>query len=75
MSKLQKLELTWIGKDDRHENLEPRILIESPEYSYGDMGDTEDPEYDPRSVVKVPTAAVATYQAKSGWKNHNIVGY
>ena len=36
MSKLQKLELTWIGKDDRHENLEPRILIESPEYSYGD---------------------------------------
>lgn len=31
----QKLELTWIGKG--HEpKLEPRILIEQPEYSYGD---------------------------------------
>lgn len=32
---LQKLELTWIGKGDEHK-LEPRILIEQPEYSYGD---------------------------------------
>lgn len=31
----QKLELTWIGKDERP-NLEPRILIEDPEKSYGD---------------------------------------
>ena len=30
-----KLELTWIGKDKRL-NLEPRILIEDPERSYGD---------------------------------------
>jgi adenine-specific DNA-methyltransferase len=29
----QKLELTWIGKDDRP-RLEPRILIEEPERSY-----------------------------------------
>ena len=34
-----KLELTWVGKYDEKPALEPRILIESPEYSYGD-GDT-----------------------------------
>lgn len=28
-----KLELTWIGKDDRPK-LEPRILLEDPEKSY-----------------------------------------
>ena len=33
MSKKQKLELTWIGKDERPK-LEPRILIEDPELSY-----------------------------------------
>lgn len=32
---IQKLELTWIGKGDEPK-LEPRILIENPEYSYGD---------------------------------------
>lgn len=32
---MQKLELTWIGKDDVQEPLEPRILIEDPKYSYG----------------------------------------
>lgn len=31
----QKLELTWIGKG-QEPKLEPRILIENPEYSYGD---------------------------------------
>lgn len=31
----QKLELTWIGKDEEVK-LEPRILIEEPEKSYGD---------------------------------------
>ncbi len=35
MSKKQKLELTWIGKD-KEVNLEPRILVEVPEKSYGD---------------------------------------
>lgn len=34
-NKLQKLELTWIGKGGEPK-LEPRILIENPEYSYGD---------------------------------------
>ena len=32
---LQKLELTWIGKGEEPK-LEPRILIENREYSYGD---------------------------------------
>ena len=32
---MQRLELTWIGKD-KQINPEPRILIEKPEYSYGD---------------------------------------
>jgi adenine-specific DNA-methyltransferase len=31
--KKQKLELTWIGKENRP-RLEPRILLENPEYSY-----------------------------------------
>lgn len=34
MTKNQKLELTWIGKDEQP-RLEPRILIEDPEKSYG----------------------------------------
>jgi len=34
--KKQKLELTWIGKDEEVK-LEPRILIEKPEQSYGDL--------------------------------------
>lgn len=33
--KLQKLELTWIGKGEEPK-LEPRILIENPEYSHGE---------------------------------------
>ncbi len=32
-----KLELTWIGKNDKQAPVEPRILIESPEYSYGEI--------------------------------------
>lgn len=35
MNKNQKLELTWIGKEKRPK-LEPRILIEDPDKSYGD---------------------------------------
>jgi adenine-specific DNA-methyltransferase len=35
--KLQKLELTWVGKYDELQPLEPRILIENPEYSYGEV--------------------------------------
>jgi adenine-specific DNA-methyltransferase len=33
--KKQKLELTWIGKDEQPQ-LEPRILVEDPSKSYGD---------------------------------------
>ncbi len=36
---LQKLELTWIGKG-KEPKLEPRILIEDPDKSFGDL-DTE----------------------------------
>lgn len=35
MSNPQKLELTWIGKGNEPK-LEPRILIENPQYSFGD---------------------------------------
>lgn len=34
-NRLNKLELTWVGKYDEKPTLEPRILIENPEYSYG----------------------------------------
>jgi Adenine specific DNA methylase Mod len=32
---MQKLELTWVEKDKQRQHIEPRILIENPEYSYG----------------------------------------
>jgi adenine-specific DNA-methyltransferase len=35
MAKLQKLELAWIGKENQP-RLEPRILIEDQEKSYGE---------------------------------------
>lgn len=35
MATNNKLELTWIGKNDAHAPIEPRILIENKEYSYG----------------------------------------
>ena len=35
-NKQNKLELTWIGKYDERKPLEPRILIENKEYSYGE---------------------------------------
>lgn len=34
---INKLELTWVGKYDEQQPLEPRILIENPEYSYGEV--------------------------------------
>jgi adenine-specific DNA-methyltransferase len=34
---MQKLELTWVGKDEPCEQIEPRILIENPKYSYGEI--------------------------------------
>ncbi len=35
MNQKQRLELTWVGKDEQPK-LEPRILIEDPDKSYGD---------------------------------------
>ncbi|MFI3297816.1 MAG: site-specific DNA-methyltransferase, partial [bacterium] len=40
-NKLTKLELTWIGKNDTREALEPRILIEDSDYSFGIQEGTE----------------------------------
>lgn len=34
---INKLELTWIGKEDNPAPLEPRIFLDSPQYSYGDV--------------------------------------
>ena len=36
MQKKGKLELTWVGKYDQEKPVEPRILIEDTEKSYGD---------------------------------------
>lgn len=36
-NKLNKLELTWIGKDDERPAIEPRILIEDPALAYGEV--------------------------------------
>lgn len=36
-NRLNKLELTWIGKDDEPVALEPRILLDSPEHSFGEV--------------------------------------
>ncbi len=35
-NKLQELKLTWIGKGEESK-LEPRILIENPDYSCGEL--------------------------------------
>ena len=40
MAKSQRLELTWIGKENRP-RLEPRILLEDPEKSYHANDDNE----------------------------------
>jgi len=36
-NRINKLELTWIGKEEEPAPLEPRILLDSPEYSYGEV--------------------------------------
>ncbi len=36
-NKINKLELTWIGKEDEPLAVEPRLLLYTPEYSYGDV--------------------------------------
>lgn len=34
---MNKLELTWIGKEDEPMAVEPRLLLVTPEYSYGEV--------------------------------------
>lgn len=36
-NKINKLELTWIGKEDEPIAIEPRLLLYSPEYSFGEV--------------------------------------
>jgi len=36
-NKINKLELTWIGKEDELLAIEPRLLIDTPEYSFGEV--------------------------------------
>lgn len=36
-NRINKLELTWIGKEDEPLAIEPRLLIYSPEHSYGNV--------------------------------------
>lgn len=49
MTKKTKLELTWIGKDERP-RLEPRILLEDPELSYHAETRGEDDIFDNRLI-------------------------
>lgn len=37
LNKINKLELTWIGKDDEPLAIEPRLLLDTPEYSFGEV--------------------------------------
>lgn len=36
-NKINKLELTWIGKENEPMAVEPRLLLETPEYSFGEV--------------------------------------
>ena len=36
-NKINKLELTWIGKDEAPLAVEPRLLIETPKHSFGEV--------------------------------------
>ena len=36
-NKINKLELTWIGKGEEPLAVEPRLLLETPEYSFGEV--------------------------------------
>ena len=36
-NKINKLELTWIGKEEEPRAIEPRLLLDSPEYSFGEV--------------------------------------
>lgn len=36
-NKINKLELTWIGKNEKPLAVEPRLLLDTPEYSFGEI--------------------------------------
>ena len=79
MTKKQKLELTWIGKDEQPV-LEPRILIEDPAKSYGGVikwlrparnqfhiyYDRNTKRYEPDFVAETATAIYMVETKKAG---------
>ena len=67
MSRKQKLELTWIGKDDQP-RLEPRILIEQPEYSYNSATRSEDDIFDNMLVQADNLLALKALEASMSGK-------
>jgi hypothetical protein len=63
MTKKQKLELTWIGKDARPK-LEPRILLEDPAKSYhAKHRVTENDIFDNRHTIPAARSRITT----TGW--------
>jgi len=68
MTKKQKLELTWIGKENRP-NLEPRILLENPEKSYhAKHRVTENDLYDNRLIFGDNLLALKALEAEFAGK-------
>ena len=59
-NKKQKLELTWIGKDEQP-RLEPRILIEDPERSYGHTPNPSQEGSMARDFLKVKFLALVCF--------------
>ena len=68
MTKRQKLELTWIGKENRPK-LEPRILLEVPERSYHATHRVADKDfYDNRLIFGDNLLALKALEAEFGGK-------
>jgi hypothetical protein len=67
MSKKQKLELTWIGKENRP-RLEPRILLEDLEKSYyATHWVTEHEQFDkPLEYLLIPHDAIGANMSITG---------
>lgn len=61
MTKKQKLELTWIGKENRP-RLEPRILLEDPEKSHHAKHRVREPEFETAEGLTAENAKSAKKQ-------------
>ncbi len=68
MTKKQKLELTWVGKENRP-NLEPRILLEDPSKSYhAKQRITEEDSFDNRLIFGDNLLALKALEAEFSGK-------